>query len=72
MGSVGDCYYNAMAESFFAPFECKLLKLVQIFREHKDAEITFFEYIEGFYNTRRQHRRLNHLSPLQFKKAIAS
>jgi len=72
MGSVGDCYDNAMAESFFATLECELLNLVQKFRGPKDAGIALFEYIEGFYNTRRQHSRLNHLSPVQFEETMAS
>ena len=71
MGSVGDCYDNAMAESFFATLECELLNIVQPFRCHVEAETAVFEYIEGFYNTRRRHSRLNHLSPVQFEMTMA-
>ena len=71
MGSVGDCYDNAMAESFFATLECELLNIVQPFKCHLEAEVAIFEYIEGFYNTRRRHSRLNHLSPVQFEMTMA-
>lgn len=71
MGSVGDCYDNAMAESFFATLECELLNIVQPFKCHVEAEAAVFEYIEGFYNTRRRHSRLNHLSPVQFEMTMA-
>ena len=72
MGSVGDCYDNAMAESFFATLECELLNIVQPFKCHAEAETAVFEYIEGFYNTRRRHSRLHHLSPVQFEMTMAS
>ena len=71
MGSVGDCYDNAMAESFFATLECELLNIVQPFKCYLEAEVAVFEYIEGFYNTRRRHSRLNHLSPVQFEMTMA-
>ena len=72
MGSVGDCNDNAMAESFFATLECELLNIVQSFKCHAEAETAVFEYIEGFYNTRRRHSRLHHLSPVQFEMTMAS
>jgi len=68
MGSVGDCYDNAMAESFFATLECELLQRVQ-FRNRREAEKALFEFIEGFYNTRRRHSALGYLSPVDFEKA---
>jgi putative transposase len=48
MGSVGDCYDNAMAESFFATLECELLAR-QPFPTHVAARTALFEYIEVFY-----------------------
>ena len=71
MGSVGDCYDNAMAESFFATLECELLNIVPIFKSFAEAESAFFQFIEGFYNTRRRHSRLGHLSPVQYEDAVA-
>ena len=70
MGSVGDCYDNAMAESFFATLECELLSIVKRFKNPFDAELSLFEHIEGFYNTRRQHSKLNYLSPVQFEETM--
>ncbi len=61
MGSVGDCYDNAMAESFFATLECELLAR-QPFRTQLEARTALFEYIEVFYNRQRRHSSLGYLS----------
>ena len=53
-GSVGDCYDNAMCESFFATLECELLDRRR-FRSHAEARMAVFEFIEGWYNPRRRH-----------------
>lgn len=54
MGSVGDCFDNAMAEAFFATLETELIDR-QTFRTRTEARIAVFDYIEGFYNrTRRE------------------
>src|SRR4029078_6932428 len=47
MGSVGDCYDNAMCESFFATLECELLDRVR-FADRAQAELAVFDFIEGF------------------------
>jgi len=67
MGSVGDAYDNAMAESFFATLECELLDR-QRFKTHADARSAVFAFIEGFYNPRRRHSALGHLSPAEFER----
>ena len=67
MGSVGDCYDNAMAESFFATLEAELLDIVAKFAGPDDADRQVFAFIEGFYNTRRLHGRLDHRSPTRFE-----
>ena len=66
MGSVGDAYDNAMAESFFATLECELLERRR-FKTHAEARIALFEFIEGFYNPRRRHSSLGYLSPAAFE-----
>lgn len=66
MGSVGDCYDNAMCESFFATLECELLDR-RSFREHAEARSEVFEFIEGWYNRRRRHSGLGYLSPMEFE-----
>jgi putative transposase len=68
MGSVGDCFDNAMCESFFATLECELLER-RSFRTHAEARMAVFDFIEGWYNTERRHSGLNYLSPLAFEHA---
>ena len=67
MGSVGDCFDNAMCESFFATLECELLAR---YRFHTQAQATpiVFEFIEGWYNTQRRHSSIDYLSPVEFEK----
>ena len=67
MGSVGNCYDNAMAESFFATLECELLERSR-FKTHADARNAVFEFIEGFYNPQRRHSSLGYLSPVAFEQ----
>ena len=68
MGSVGDCYDNAMCESFFATLECELLDR-QRFRSHGEAKRALFEFIEGWYNPRRRHSAIGYLSPIEFERS---
>lgn len=71
MGSVGDCYDNAMAESFFATLECELLAR-QPFPTHLTARTAIFEYLEVFYNRQRRHSALGYLSPEEFERRWAT
>jgi putative transposase len=71
MGSVGDCYDNAMCESFFATLECELIDR-STFRNHQEAYDAIFDFIEGFYNTHRRHSALGYHSPVQFEKCQAA
>ena len=66
MGSVGDCYDNAMAESFFATVECELLDRTR-FHDHRQAQRAIFEFIEGWYNPHRRHQGLGYHSPMDFE-----
>lgn len=66
-GSVGDCYDNAMAESFFATLECELIDR-RSFRTQAEARIALFEFIEGWYNPHRRHSALGYLSPSAFER----
>ena len=67
MGSTGDAYDNAMAESFFASLETELLDRTS-FRTRADARLAVFDYIEGFYNPRRRHSALGYLSPADYER----
>lgn len=66
LGSVGDAYDNAMAESFFASLECELLDR-RSFRNPEEARMAVFRYIEGWYNPKRRHSSLGYLSPMRFE-----
>ena len=70
-GSAGDCFDNAMAESFFATLECELIER-QAFQTQAEARMAVFRFIEGWYNTRRRHSALGYLSPNEFERAAAS
>jgi putative transposase len=67
MGSVGDCYDNAMMESFFSSLECEVLDRNR-FRTHKEARTAIFSWLEGWYNVHRRHSGLGYLSPLEFER----
>ncbi len=67
MGSVGDCYDNALCESFFATLECELIDRFT-FRNHDQARDAIIDFIEGFYNTHRRHSALGYHSPVQFER----
>ena len=71
MGSVGDCYDNAMCESFFATLECELI-LRTHFSSLQQARLAVFDFIEGFYNPRRRHSAIGYLSPINFERKHAS
>jgi transposase InsO family protein len=70
MSGKGNCYDNAVVESFF-----KTLKAELIWRQKWDTrrqtEMALFEYINGFYNPRRRHSALNGKSPLRFERRAA-
>ena len=66
MGSTGDAYDNALAESFFATLECELVRRRR-WRSHAEARLAVFDFVEGFYNTRRRHSALDYLSPATFE-----
>jgi len=67
MGSVGDCYDNAMCESFNASLECELL-VRNRFKNQREAALAVFDYIEGFYNPRRRHTAIGSISPVEFER----
>ncbi len=69
-GSAGDCFDNAMAESFFATLECELIDR-RSFRTQAEAHMAIFQFIEGWYNPRRRHSALGYLSPNDFERAVA-
>lgn len=71
MGTVGDCFDNAMAESFFATLECELL-WNRRFRDPNEAQLAVFQFIEGWYNPHRRHSALGNMSPIRFEENHAN
>ena len=70
MGSAGDCYDNALCESFFATLECELLDR-QRFRTQAEARMAIFEFLEGWYNPHRRHSGVGNLSPMEYERKHA-
>ena len=71
MSRSGDCWDNAVAESFFATLKRELVYLNK-FSSTEQAELSVFEYIEVFYNRVRTHSALGYLSPVEFEVRMAA
>jgi putative transposase len=67
MGSVADAYDNSMAESFVSTLKRELIHRYS-WPSRQMARTAIFEYIEGFYNTRRRHSALGNLSPSEYEE----
>jgi putative transposase len=67
MGSVADAYDNSMAESFVSTLKRELIHR-HSWPSRRRVRTAIFEYIEGFYNTRRRHSALGHLSPSEYEE----
>jgi putative transposase len=67
MGSVGDCYDNALCESFFATLECELIDQRSL-RTQAEAKMAIFDFIEAWYNPRRRHSSIGYFSPLEYEE----
>jgi transposase InsO family protein len=71
MGSVGDCFDNAMCEAFFATLECELLARTR-FATHEQARREIFSFLEGWYNPLRLHSGLGYRSPIIYEQVHAA
>jgi putative transposase len=67
MGSKGDCFDNAVAESFFATLKKELVHR-RAWPTGRELTSEIFEYIEAFYNNSRTHSTLGYLSPAMFEE----
>jgi putative transposase len=67
MSRRGNCYDNAVAESFFKTFKRELVRK-NIFNTRAEANSKIFEYIEMFYNAKRRHSYCGFVSPNEFEK----
>jgi transposase InsO family protein len=71
MSRKGDCWDNAVAESFFHTLKVELIH-GKTYDTRKEARTAIFEYIEGFYNRQRRHSYLGYLSPDEYEKKNAA
>jgi len=69
MGSVGDAYDNAMAESFFATLEREVIDRRK-FKSQAEAKMAIFTWLEGWYNPHRRHSSLGYLSPINYERRM--
>ena len=67
MSGKGNCYDNAITETFFSLLKKELVYLTD-FETRDQAKSEIFEYIEIFYNRQRIHSSLGYLSPVEFEK----
>ncbi len=67
MSRPGNCWDNAVVESFFASLKTELVYRRQ-FQSRQEAQTAIFAYSEGFYNRRRRHSTLGYLSPVEFEQ----
>jgi putative transposase len=68
MSRKGDCWDNAVAESFFSTLKAELVHRTD-YVTRSQAKASVFEYIETFYNPRRRHSALGYVSPVQYELA---
>ncbi len=66
MGSIGDAYDNAMAESFFSTLQRELLDEHR-WESRRQLALAVFEWIEAWYNPRRRHSSIGDLSPIDYE-----
>lgn len=69
MSGKGDCYDNAVAESFFATLEFELT-MQNDWQTKAEARRAIFRYIETWYNRRRRHSTLGYISPVEYEMQL--
>ena len=69
MSRKGDCWNNAVAESFFATLEHELLAHT-VLPSHHEAKVALMDFIEHWYNEERQHSTLGYVSPQQYEHQL--
>ena len=69
MSRKGDCWDNAVAESFFKSIKTEMIYHYK-FKTRWDAKLAVFYYIETWYNRKRKHSALGYLSPEEYEKQL--
>ena len=64
MRGKGNCYYNAVTETFFKTLKTELV-YTELYRTREEARHSLFEYIDVFYNRKRKHSTLGYKSPVE-------
>ena len=70
MSSSGNCYDNAVVESFFGLLKRERVNRVR-YRTRNEARASLFDYIECFYNRKRRHGYLGNISPADYERSSA-
>jgi putative transposase len=70
MSRTGNCWDNAVVESFFGTLKTELLDDDQPFESPESASLALFEHLEGHYNLRRRHSFLAYKSPAEYEEAF--
>ena len=65
----GNCYDNAVAESFFSSLKKEKIRRY-IFKTREEAKAEIFDYIEVFYNRARRHKHLGNISPEDYERPL--
>ena len=70
MSRKGDCWDNAVVESFFSTLKAELVHRID-YASRDQAWVSVFQYIETFYNPRRRHSALGYASPIGYEASAA-
>jgi transposase InsO family protein len=70
MSRLGDCWDNAVVESFFATLKTELLEESSTWATREEAKRAVVEYIEVWYNRRRRHQTLGYRSPVDYENEV--
>jgi putative transposase len=68
MSGKGNCYDNAFAESFFSTLKAESFPSNMVFATKQIAQLSIFEYLEGYYNNKRLHSSLGYMTPIGFEE----
>lgn len=71
MSGKGDCWDNAVAESFFATIKGEMIDH-EDFQSRAEAATAIAEFIDGFYNVQRMHSSIGYMSPVEFELRLSA
>ena len=71
MSRKGDCWDNAVAESFFATIKGEMIDH-EDFQTRAEAVVAIADFIDGFYNVQRMHSSIGYMSPVEFELRLMS